>query len=117
MLKKVQICQEEIDREVYDQIIEEAESDAKELGAESNFDVIDWGNCHEKSRDLYKLRMGKLNGKLLETARLIPGRNGFETLRRIVQEEDPTLGNSDFAMSLDLQKLSFARARSRSRIP
>ena len=112
VLKKVQISQSEITYDSYNDILDDCEREARESDGKMGFFRGDWVNCLSKSRELYKLPLSKLNAKLVADASLIPGRNGFETLRQCVQSQDPTLENSDFAMGLEIQKLAFKRAKS-----
>ena len=61
-----------------------------------------------KSKGLHGLIVPKLNSTYTEIAPHIPGKNGFDVCRRMCRAEVPVLGNSDFAMKLDLQRMALA---------
>ena len=62
-------------------------------------------------KELYRVILPRLNTKLGNAATTVPGKNGFEICRQIVQDEDPCLDNDSFAMGLEIQKMSHRRCK------
>ena len=119
--KRVQHPQDEITLGVYQDILDEAEAEARLSNGESDILKSDGANHLSKPRGLYKFIVQNLSTKQLQMHEQDQGQQGVEFLRTVVQDEDPTFENTDFAFGLGLHNVfpadarTWARRRSSSR--